>query len=158
MMDSDDIYLPSYLRWSVSALKEHNAGITSSSSMCFIYPHLDYKLTGIRCGYKSQGHEAVMVFTKKHFKSMGGFVSKGKESNQGEGAKMISYNEKNMINLDVCRLMICVAHKGEVDGEGNTINKDRFNDAKFDATLNELPHLEVLKMIFNQIESQTSPS
>ena len=55
-----------------------------------------------------------------------------------------------MINLDVCRLMICVAHKGEVDGEGNTINKDRFNDAKFDATLNELPHLEVLKNIFNQ--------
>jgi len=158
MIDSDDIYLPSYLRWSVSALKEYRVGITSSASMCFIYPHLDYRLTGIRCGYKSQGHEAVMVFTKKHFNSMGGFVSKGKESNMGEGAKMISYNEKNMVNLDVCRLMICVAHKGEVDGEGNTINKDRFNDAKFDATLNELPHLEVLKMIFNQIESQTSPS
>jgi len=56
------------------------------------------------------------------------------------------------------KVMICVAHKGEVDGEGNTIDKDRFNDAKFDATLNELPHLEVLKMIFNQIESQTSPA
>jgi hypothetical protein len=91
-----------------------------------------------------------MVFTKKHFNSMGGFVSKGKESNMGEGAKLISYNEKNMVNLDVCRLMICVAHKGEVDGEGNTINKDRFNDSKFEATLNELPHLGVLKNIFDR--------
>jgi len=36
MMDSDDIYLPSYLRWSVSGLKEYKAGITSSASMCFI--------------------------------------------------------------------------------------------------------------------------
>jgi len=150
MMDSDDIYLPSYLRYSVSALKQYKAGITSSASMCFIYPEMDWRLTAIRCGYKFQGHEAVMVFTKKHFNSMGGFVSKGKESNMGEGAKLISYNEKNMINLDICRMMICVAHKGEVDGEGNTINKDRFADAKFEASLNELPHLEVLKMIFDR--------
>jgi hypothetical protein len=146
-MDSDDIYLPTYIRYSVSALKEYKAGITSSASMVFIYPELDYKLTGIRCGYKHQGHEAVMVFTKKHWKQMSGFTSRGKEANQGEGSKMISYNEKRMINLDVCRLMICVAHKGE---EGNTIDKDRFNNAHFEATLNGLPHLEVLKTIFNQ--------
>lgn len=147
MMDSDDIYLPTYIRYSVSALKEYKAGITSSASMVFIYPELDYKITGIRCGYKHQGHEAVMVFTKKHFHSMGGFASKGKEASRGEGAKMISYNEQNMINLDVCQLMICVAHKGE---DGNTIDKDMFNDATFDATLNGLPHLEVLKSIFDR--------
>ena len=145
MIDSDDIYLPTYIRYSVSAMKEYKVGITSSASMIFIYPELDYKITGIRCGYKHQGHEAVMVFTKKHFNSMGGFASKGQGANQGEGAKMISYNEKNMINLDVCQLMICVAHKGE---DGNTIDKDTFKDANFDATLNGLPHLEVLKSIF----------
>jgi len=147
MVDSDDIYLPTYIRYSVSALKEHKAGITSSTSMVFIYPDLDYKITGIRCGYKHQGHEATMVFTKRHFKSMGGFISRGSQGNQGEGAKMITYNEKQMINLDVCQLMICVAHKGE---DGNTIDKDTFKDANFDATLNGLPHLDVLKSIFNQ--------
>ena len=147
MVDSDDIYLPSYVRYSVSALKEHRVGITSSSSMVFIYPDKDYLITGIRCGFKRQGHEAVMCFTKKHFKSMGGFISKGKEGSMGEGSKMIDFNENNMVNLDVTKMMICVCHSGD---EGNTIPKDRFSDAKFDATLNELPHLEVLKSIFNR--------
>jgi len=143
-MDSDDIYLPTYLRYSVSALKEFKAGITSSAGMLFIYPKLDYKLTGIRCGYKHQGHEACSVFTKRHFKSMGGFISRGKESNMGEGVKMIAYNEKQMVNLDVRKLMVCVVHDGD---EGNTINKDRFKDADMGGGLNELPHLQCLKKI-----------
>ena len=149
-MDSDDIYMPSYLRYSISAMKEFKVGITSSAQMVFIYPKLDYKITGIRCGYKRQGHEACMIFTKKHWRSMGGFLSKGKEGNQGEGVKMIEYNDKNMVNLTVTNLMICVCHDGE---EGNTINKDRFNEANMDGRLN-LPHLEVLKKI---LEDQCPP-
>ena len=146
-MDSDDIYLPSYVRYSVSALKEHRVGITSSSSMVFIYPDKDYLLTGIRCGFKRQAHEGCSCFTKKHFKSMGGYICRGTEASMGEGSKMIDYNEKNMVNLDITRLMICVAHSGD---DGNTVCKDRFSEATFDATLNELPHLEVLKAIFNR--------
>ena len=148
-MDSDDIYLPSYLYHSVSALKEHKVGITSSSSMIFIYPEHNYKITGIRCGHKHQGHEAVMCFTKKHFNSMGGFISKGNDANRGEGVKMISYNENKMVNLDVRLLMICVCHSGDA-GEGNTINKDAFLDAEYDASLNQLPHLEILKEIITR--------
>ena len=144
MMDSDDIYFPTYARYSVSALKEHKVGITSSSSMMFIYPKLNYKITGIRCGHKHQGHEAVMCFTKKHFNSMGGFISKGSKGNQGEGTKMISFNEKNMINLDVRMMMICVAHDGE---EGNTISKDRFKDSDMPGELQNLPQLDLLKQI-----------
>jgi len=161
MMDSDDIYLPTYARYSVSAMKEHKAGITSSASMMFLYPDLDYKLTGIRCGYKHQGHEAVMCFTKKHWKQMGGFASKGADGNQGEGAKMIAYNEKQMVNLDIRMLMICVAHGGD---EGNTISKDRFIDSNVPGELKDLPHLDLLKMImknkisFNQTESQNDLS
>ena len=152
-MDSDDIYLPTYIRYSVSALKEYKAGITSSAGMLFIYPEYDYRLTGIRCGYKSQGHEAAMVFTKKHWKQMSGFVSRGKESNMGEGVKMIAYNEKNMVNLDIRKLMICVAHKGDQGDDGNTIDKDRFKDAVMDGGLNELPHLQVLKKILSAARS-----
>lgn len=144
MMDSDDIYFPTYARYSVSALKQYKAGITSSASMMFIYPKLNYKITGIRCGHKHQGHEAVMCFTKKHFNSMGGFVSKGGDANMGEGAKMISFNEKNMINLDVRMMMICVAHDGD---EGNTICKDRFKDSDMPGELENLPQLDLLKQI-----------
>jgi len=146
-MDSDDIYMPTYLRYSVSAMKEHKVGITSSASMMFCFPHYDYKLTGIRCGHKRQAHEACCVFTKKHWRSMQGFISKGEKGNQGEGVKMIDYNEKNMVNLDIRMLMICIVHN--VD-EGNTINKERFKDADMDGSLEDFPHLECLKMILNQ--------
>ena len=152
-MDSDDIYFPTYLRYSVSALKENKAGITSSAQMMFIYPELDYKITAIKCGHKHQGHEAVAVFTKKHWRSMGGFISKGQGGNQGEGVKMIAYNEKNMINLPINMLMCCVVHKGE---EGNTIDKDRFKDCNIDGQFKDLPHFAVLKEIINQKLLQTS--
>ena len=145
-MDSDDSYLPTYLRYSVSALKEYKAGITSSASMLFLYPKKDYLLTGIRCGYARQGHEACCVFTKKHWKSMGGFASKGENCNQGEGVKMIEFNEKNYVNLDINKLMICVAH------DTNTINKDRFIEAKIGAKINDLAHIDILKGIFSQNE------
>ena len=143
-MDSDDVYFGTYLRYSVSALKEHKVGITSSASMLFCYPQYDYKITGIRCGYKHQGHEACAVFTKKHFNSMGGFISKGAKGNQGEGVKLIAHNEKNMVNLDVRMLMVCIVHN--ID-EGNTINKERFKDSDMDGSLQGLPHLDCLKMI-----------
>ena len=143
-MDSDDIYYPTYLRYSVSALKEHKVGITSSAQMIFMYPEHDYKLTGIRCGKKHQGHEACCVFTKKHFKSMGGFISKGEHGNQGEGVKMIEHNEKNMVNLDIRLIMICIVHKE--DG-GNTIDKARFLDCDMEGSMEGTPHLDCLKMI-----------
>ena len=143
-MDSDDVYMPTYLRYSVSAMKQYKVGITSSASMMFCFPHYDYKLTGIRCGFKRQAHEACCVFTKKHFNSMGGFVSKGAKGNQGEGVKMIDYNEKNMVNLDIRMLMVCIVHS--VD-EGNTINKERFKDSDIEGSIATLPHLDCLKMI-----------
>lgn len=143
-MDSDDIYYPTYLRYSISAMKEYKAGITSSAQMLFMYPQYDYKITGIRCAKKYQGHEACCVFTKKHFNSMGGFISKGEHKNQGEGVKMIAHNEKNMINLDIRFLMICIVHSE--DG-GNTISKDRFKDATTDGSMEGYPHLDCLKLI-----------
>ena len=147
MMDSDDIYLPTYLRYSISGMKQYKSGITTSAGMLFIYPHLDYKLTGIQCGHKWQGHEACCVFTKRHWKSMGGFISKGDQSNMGEGVKMIEAAENLMVNLDISMLMICVAHKGE---EGNTIDKDRFISAEIDKEINDMRHLEVLKNIMKE--------
>ncbi len=140
MMDSDDIYLPTYIRYSVNAIQQYKCGITSSASMMFVYPKNDFKMTGIKCAHKNQGHEACCVFTKKHFNAMGGFA----KSSQGEGHKMISFNEKRMKNLCITKLMICVAHDGD---EGNTIDKDMFLDCDFDAEFGESPFREVLKKV-----------
>jgi len=112
----------------------------------FLYPKMDYMITGIRCGFKHQIHEATMCFTKRHFGQMGGFICRGKESNQGEGTKMVAFNEKNTINLDIRMIMICVSHDGD---EGNTIPKDRFSDAKMNGEFRDLPQLEILKAILD---------
>ena len=116
MMDSDDVYLSDYIRYSVNGLKEYNAGITSSACMIFTYPHLDFKMSAIKCGYKYQCHEGAAVFTKKYFNSMNGF----KKNSQGEGVQMFSGPESKILNLDINRLMICVAHNN------NTIDKQQF--------------------------------
>ena len=149
-MDSDDIYFNTYIRYSVSALKQYKVGITSSAQMLFVYPHYNNRLTGIRCGHKHQGHEACAVFTKKHFNSMGGFISKGAGGNQGEGVKMIAHNEKNMVNLDIKKLMICVVHTGE---DGNTICKDQFKDAEIEGNLEGMPQFQCLQRIISKDSS-----
>ena len=120
-MDSDDVYLETYLRYSVNALKQYKAGITSSNCMLFVYPHNEFKMSAIKCDFKHQCHEACAVFTKKYFKSLGGFS----KSSQGEGVKMFGGSDKQIINLNITKLMVCVCHDGE---EGNTINKEQFSD------------------------------
>lgn len=138
MMDSDDIYLPSYLRHSVNALKQYNANITSSASMLFVYPKLDFKMTGIRCNYKYQCHEACCVFKKKFFRAMGGFT----KTSQGEGVKLFEgTNQDKIINLDITKLMVCVAHEGE---QGNTIDKNQFGDNTLDCKFQDTIYKQIL--------------
>ena len=145
-MDSDDIYFNGYILKSVNALKQYKAGISSSAAMLFTYPKDNFKMSAIRCGYKEQGHEATCVFTKKHFKSMGGFRSKGEASSRGEGSKMIWGGENKMVNLDIKDLMCCVGHAGD---EGNTIDKDQFKNADIEGNLDpSCPHVRVLETIF----------
>jgi len=116
-MDDDDIYSNSYIEYSFNSLKENKAGLVGSSSMLFTYPENEYKITGIKCPHKFQIHEATMLFTRKYFNSMGGFEN----SSQGEGARFIQNQDKNIFNTDINLVMICVAHSG------NTIDKQQFN-------------------------------
>ena len=116
-MDSDDLYLPTYLKHSLEIMKKDKAGLVCSNQMLFIYPHHNWKSTGIQCGHKYLGHEATMLFTKKYFKAMGGFDN----SSRGEGVNFIkgmSGNSVAMSCIDKC--MICICHND------NTVNKDLF--------------------------------
>ena len=117
-MDDDDIYMPQYINYSVSVLRENKCGLVGSPEMIFVYPHYDFRMTGIQCEAKRQIHEATMCFTKKHFNSMGGFVKTG----EGEGSKMIDWNDKRCIKTEVVNCMICICHKN------NTCNKEMFKD------------------------------
>ncbi len=138
-MDSDDIYLPNYLLYSISVMNKEKASCVGSNQMLFVYPLHNFSTHAIRCEAKRQIHEACMVYTKKHHRAMGGF----KNNSQGEGSKMADFNEKNVALTDIDKIMICIVHPD------NTINKDMFmkEDNKIDINLPQ----ELLDMILEII-------
>jgi len=127
-MDSDDIYMPSYLKYSIDMMKENKAGIVSSPEMLFIFPHHNYQMSYIKCPAKRQCHEGCMVSTKKYVRSMGGFKKKG----TGEGSSLIDFSENRCTKTDIRKLMVCVAH------DDNTCDKDRFKKDKIDGKINPI--------------------
>jgi len=142
-MDDDDIYFPEYIRYSVNLLKSNKAGIVGSPEMLFTYPHNGYSVSALKCVSKRQAHEATFCFTKKHWKSMGGFNEKG----VGEGARMIDYNEKHAVMSDITQCMCCVAH------QNNTVSKDKFIDMNRDVVELVIPDIykELIDSILNSV-------
>ena len=137
-MDSDDIYMDSYLKYGISMLKEHKVGLCGSPQMIFIYPHLDYRITAIQCEAKRQMHEATMVGTKKYVRSMNYYT---RNDEKGEGASLVDGNEMNVVKSECALCMICVCHNT------NTCNKDAFEEANIqDAKITGIK-LEILEDI-----------
>lgn len=142
-MDSDDVYLPDYILYSIRCLLKEKKDCCGSPEMLFIFPNDNYKITGIRCPAMRQIHEGTMCFTKKHWKRMNGFAT----SSQGEGAKMVDgCSEKVFYKTDISKIMLCVCH------EDNTVNKNPFNkdELKIEADIDNLPQIKVLKQIFKK--------
>jgi len=118
-MDSDDLYLPNYIKHSLKIMKTEKVGLVGSPQMLFLYPHLEWRMTAIDCNVKRMIHEATMVFTKKYHKSMGGFKNKG----TGEGCQMIDgMLDKKIGKSEIDEVMICICHKN------NTVDKEHFED------------------------------
>jgi len=120
-MDSDDFMLSPWLKYGIGEMKKNKLQLVGTNQMIFLFPKQDWKMTAIQCGEKRMIHEAGMIFTKKHWKAMGGF----KKSSQGEGTNMIDGMNPKTIGLLNCNdVMICICH------DNNTINKDRFFELK----------------------------
>ena len=151
MMDSDDIYFPTYPRYAVSTLRKHKLGIVGSKQMLFMYPFDDYKMSGINCEAKRQIHEGTSLIEKKHFNSTKGF----NKSSQGEGVGLLDLCENRAECLDINLCMVCIDH-----GE-NTIPKEMFKKQVIEAELSGV-HLDVLKMVmentFPEKFTKTTPS
>lgn len=118
-MDSDDVYMDSYLKYGLSMLKHHKVGLCGSPQMIFIYPHLDYRITAIQCEAARQMHEATMMGTKKYVRSMNYYT---RNDEKGEGASLVDGNEMNVVKTECALCMICVCHNT------NTCNKDAFEE------------------------------
>ena len=152
MMDSDDIYLPTYPRYAISTLKNNKMGIVGSQSMLFTYPFHEYMVSAISCKHKRQIHEGCSCISMKHFRSTNGF----QKSSQGEGVGLLDYCENRAQDLDITLCMICVDH-----GE-NTIPKEQFRKNKIEAEVGGV-HFQVLdetmkRMFPDKFPTKTNPS
>jgi len=136
MMDSDDIYLPTYPRYAISTLKNNKMGIVGSQSMLFTYPFHNYDMSAIQCQHKRQIHEGCSCISMKHFRRTSGF----QKTSQGEGVGLLDYVENMAMDLDITLCMICVDH-----GE-NTIGKENFRKNKIVAQVGGI-HFQVLDAI-----------
>ncbi len=140
-MDSDDIYMDQYLKYSIDLIKKNKAGMSGSPQMVFVWPHLEYRVTAIECSATRQAHEATFVGTRNHARSMG-YYNKSEE--KGEGAALVDFNENRVVKSECAQCMICVCHNT------NTCNKDTFQNINVqDANLQGLK-LDVLKKVMEE--------
>ena len=142
MMDDDDIYQPNYVKNSIDTMIEKNVKCVGSNQMIFYHQSKpDQRLTIIRCQAKRQIHEATLCFTKKYFNSMQGF----KKNSQGEGVGLIDYNDKNVANIPIDDLMVCVAHKWQ------TLSKDPFYE--YSEHVQPYTNRDVIKKHYDLLET-----
>ena len=137
MMDDDDLYLHTYLHYSMSLLKQNKLGLVGCLQMLFLYPEEnDYKLSGIQSNNMCDMWPGTLVFTRKHFNSMNGFD----KTNSNECKKMIEHNEKNVGISEAALCCINISHKNDI------IDKSSFKEQKLDGGKLELSE-EIKKMI-----------
>ena len=140
-MDSDDLYMESYLQYSIEKMKKEKKELCGSKQMLFIYPHHDYQISAIECPAERQAHEATMIGTKKYVRSMSGF---SKNDKKGEGASLIDGNENNVCLTECAKQMICICHNR------NTCCKDQFLDKKCEGAQFEGMKFEILKDLMKE--------
>ena len=144
-MDSDDIYMECFLKYSLDLIKRSKAGMCGSPEMIFVWPHLDYRVTAIKCEAKRQAHEATFFGTKKYVRSMNYYT---RNDEKGEGASLIDFNEHNFVMSECALQMICVCHNT------NTCNKDAFEEINIQQAKISGPKRDVLEMIMRgEVES-----
>jgi hypothetical protein len=119
-VDSDDVYMETYLKYCIDQCKINNVQLAGSPEMIFIHPHHEYKISAIKCSAARQIHEGTFVGTKKYWRSMNGYARHDKK---GEGASMVDGNERKIVQTECKNCMICVSHNT------NTCSKEMFLEA-----------------------------
>jgi len=109
-MDSDDIYINTYIIELVETLKKTKSSIVGSKYLLIFYPKKGGKLVLIK---GASIHEGTMLFKKSHWKK-----HKFRSGKNAEGKTMV--NGQYFNDVDINRLMLCVSH------EENTVDKITF--------------------------------
>ena len=133
-MDTDDVYLPTYIEHSVSILENQKKDAVGTSDMVFIYP--DGKTGSMRNPLLSMANEATLVY-KKTFWDEKPFA----ESQSSEAIYFLKGRHWQTGHSDIKKVMICICHST------NTVDKNIWKNCPEV----ELPYYEKHKEILNTI-------
>jgi glycosyltransferase involved in cell wall biosynthesis len=110
-MDTDDVYLPTYIEHSISILENQKKDAVGTSDMVFIYP--DGKTGSMRNPLLSMANEATLVY-KKSFWDEKPFA----ESQSSEAIYFLKGRHWQTGHSDIKKVMICICHST------NTVDKN----------------------------------
>lgn len=111
-MDDDDLYMASYIEYSVSKLLQGSLGLVCCKTMLILFPESEGKVVFVS---GQVGHEATFCHTKQHWR-----LHKYKSARSGEGQPMVRGRFDN--DLDIRKVVVCVVH------DNNTFNKTMFSN------------------------------
>ena len=133
-MDTDDIYLSSYLEHSISKLENEKKDVVGTSDMIFLFPN--NKTGAMRNPLLSMANEATLVYKKTFWENLN-------FSNQqsSEGIQFLKGRHWQIAHSDINKVMICICHSS------NTVNKDIWKECQSV----ELPNYDKQKEFLNGI-------
>ena len=109
-MDTDDLYLPTYISYSVESLVKSKKDVSGTANMRMYFLKEKKKCELINYSY-SKCNEATLVYKKSYWE-------KNKfSSNLQEGIKFLEKNIHRIVDTDISKLMVCLCH------ETNTVDK-----------------------------------
>ena len=133
-MDTDDVYLPSYIEHSVSILETQKKDAVGTSDMVFIYA--DGKTGAMRNPLLSMANEATLVYKKTFWneKQFG-------ETQSSEAIPFLQGRHWQTGHSEIKKVMICICHST------NTVDKNVWKNCPEVELPNYKKHKEILDTI-----------
>jgi len=133
-MDTDDVYLPSYIEHSVSILEKQKKNAVGTSDMIFIYA--DGKTGAMRNPLLSMANEATLVYKKSFWneKQFG-------ETQSSEAIPFLQGRHWQTGHSEIKKVMICICHST------NTVDKNVWKNCPEVELPNYKKHKEILDTI-----------
>jgi glycosyltransferase involved in cell wall biosynthesis len=133
-MDTDDIYLPTYISHTIDVMVKEKKDVAGTSDMMFMYP--DGKKGAMRNPFLSMANEATLVY-KKSFWEEKGFS----EQQSSEGISFLEGRNWRTGHTDIMKVMICLCHSN------NTVDKQPWREYNTDIFPNYDSHKAILQEI-----------
>jgi len=133
-MDTDDVYLPSYIEHSISILETQKKDAVGTSDMIFIYP--DGKTGAMRNPLLSMANEATLVYKKSFWNE-----KKFGETQSSEAIPFLQGRHWQTAHSQIKKVMICICHST------NTVDKNVWKNCPEVELPDYKKHKEILDAI-----------